>query len=119
MTSCGRIPTLLSEHLGRRVRHIFVRRGTRPPEMTWAVLVAVLLTPASDGSKRLGAAAVQAGVVPCNAKHESNCCGDGKCTAPENEITCMGACAAPPTACTGVCTVPHAVLAARQRTALA
>ena len=96
--------------LGDRVRHSSCGGELGLLEMTWSVLVAVLLTPASDGSKRLGAAAVQAGVVPCNAKHESNCCGDGKCTAPENEITCMGACAAPPTACTGVCTVPHAVL---------
>ena len=59
--------------------------------MSWAVLIVGLLAPASDGSKRLGVAAVSAGVVPCGAKREGNCCGDGKCTGPENEITCMGA----------------------------
>ena len=60
------------------------------------LLVFVLLPAASEGTKKgnqLGSAAVEAGVKPCGPKRgNNNCCGNGKCEGPEDEITCMADC---------------------------
>ena len=58
------------------------------------ILFFVLFPINSDGSrgKQLGAAAVEAGVVPCGSKRDHKCCGDGLCSGPEDEITCMADC---------------------------
>ena len=60
------------------------------------LLVFVLFPAASEGTRKvnqLGAAAVKAGIKPCGPKRgDRPCCGDGKCDAPEDEITCMADC---------------------------
>ena len=70
-----------------------------------ALLCCLLLVGASESKKRGGRRAREeldavnydanpfAGVTnPCTAAGQSNCCGDGKCSPGESEITCMADC---------------------------